>query len=64
MFPLHPAAGELFFMYATLLICRAHRGQGLQPGEAHVRGSLTLEAPMLLRGGLVILFTIGGFLPG
>ena len=56
-----PIGGELFFMYATMLIARAHGREGVQLDRHHVaRGSMTFETPMLWAIGGVFIFTIGG----
>ncbi len=56
-----PVAGELFFMYATMLIAVPTGVKVFNWVATMWRGSLTFETPMLFALGFVILFTIGGF---
>jgi cytochrome c oxidase subunit 1 len=62
MFPVGiPLTGELFFMYATMLIAVPTGVKVFNWVSTMWRGSLTFEAPMLFAVAFVILFTIGGF---
>ncbi len=56
-----PVAGELFFMYATLLIAVPTGVKVFNWVTTMWRGALTFETPMLFCIGFIILFTIGGF---
>ena len=56
-----PLTGELFFMYATMLIAVPTGVKVFNWVSTMWRGSLTFEAPMLFAVAFVILFTIGGF---
>jgi cytochrome c oxidase subunit 1 len=56
-----PLFGELFFMYATMLIAVPTGVKVFNWVTTMFRGSLTFEAPMLFSIAFVILFTIGGF---
>jgi cytochrome c oxidase subunit I len=56
-----PVAGELFFMYATLLIAVPTGVKVFNWVTTMWRGSMTFETPMLFCIGFVFLFTIGGF---
>ncbi len=56
-----PVAGELFFMYATLLIAVPTGVKVFNWVTTMWRGSMTFETPMLFCIGFIILFTIGGF---
>ncbi len=56
-----PIAGELFFMYATMLIAVPTGVKVFNWVTTMFRGSLTFETPMLFAIAFVILFTIGGF---
>ena len=56
-----PIAGQLFFMYATMLIAVPTGVKVFNWVATMFRGSLTFEAPMLFAVAFVILFTIGGF---
>src|SRR5690606_41234628 len=58
-----PLAGQLFFMYATLLIAVPTGVKVFNWVTTMFRGSLSFEAPMLFAVAFIILFTIGGF-PG
>ncbi len=55
-----PIAGELFFMYATMLIAVPTGVKVFNWVTTMFRGSLTFETPMLFAIAFVILFTIGG----
>ncbi|MEM9102985.1 MAG: cytochrome c oxidase subunit I [Pseudomonadota bacterium] len=56
-----PLAGELFFMYATMLIAVPTGVKVFNWIATMWEGSMTFEAPMLFALAFVILFTIGGF---
>ncbi|MEW5249431.1 cytochrome c oxidase subunit I [Microbulbifer discodermiae] len=56
-----PIAGELFFMYATLLIAVPTGVKVFNWVTTMFRGAMTFETPMLFAVAFVILFTIGGF---
>jgi cytochrome c oxidase subunit 1 len=56
-----PLAGELFFMYATMLIAVPTGVKVFNWVSTMWRGSMTFETPMLFAIAFVILFTIGGF---
>jgi len=56
-----PLAGELFFMYATMLIAVPTGVKVFNWVATMYRGSMTFETPMLFAIAFVILFTIGGF---
>jgi len=56
-----PLQGELFFMYATMLISVPTGVKVFNWVSTMWRGSMTFETPMLFAIGFVVLFTIGGF---
>ena len=56
-----PIAGELFFMYATMLIAVPTGVKVFNWVTTMWRGAMTFETPMLFCIGFIILFTIGGF---
>ena len=56
-----PIEGELFFMYATMLIAVPTGVKVFNWISTMWRGSMTFETPMLFSIGFVIMFTIGGF---
>ncbi|CAC9469553.1 Cytochrome c oxidase polypeptide I (EC [uncultured Gammaproteobacteria bacterium] len=56
-----PVAGELYFMYATMLIAVPTGVKVFNWVSTMWRGSMTFEAPMLWAVSFVFLFTIGGF---
>ncbi len=56
-----PAAGQLFFMYATMLIAVPTGVKVFNWLATMWRGSMTFETPMLFAIGFIFLFTIGGF---
>ena len=57
-----PLTGELFFMYATMLIAVPTGVKVFNWVSTMWKGSLTFETPMLFCAmAFVILFTIGGF---
>jgi cytochrome c oxidase subunit 1 len=55
-----PVAGQLFFMYATLLIAVPTGVKVFNWITTMFRGSLSFETPMLFATAFVVLFTIGG----
>jgi cytochrome c oxidase subunit 1 len=56
-----PIAGELFFMYATMLIAVPTGVKVFNWVTTMFKGSMTFETPMLFAIAFIILFTIGGF---
>ena len=56
-----PLAGELFFMFSTMLIAVPTGVKVFNWIATMWRGSMTFETPMLFALGFVFLFTIGGF---
>jgi cytochrome c oxidase subunit 1 len=56
-----PVAGQLFFMYATMLIAIPTGVKVFNWVTTMWKGSISFEAPMLFAIGFIILFTIGGF---
>ena len=56
-----PLAGELFFMYATMLIAVPTGVKVFNWVSTMWKGSMTFETPMLFAIAFVVLFTIGGF---
>ncbi len=56
-----PVAGQLFFMYATMLIAVPTGVKVFNWIATMWRGSLTFETPMLFSLGFIFLFTMGGF---
>ncbi|MBL8300412.1 MAG: cytochrome c oxidase subunit I [Rhodanobacteraceae bacterium] len=56
-----PLGGELFFMYATMMIAVPTGVKVFNWVSTMWKGSMTFETPMLWAIGFVILFTIGGF---
>jgi len=55
-----PMAGELFFMYATMLIAVPTGVKVFNWISTMWRGSMTFETPMLFAVGTVFTFTMGG----
>ena len=55
-----PLAGELFFMYVTMLIAVPTGVKVFNWVATMWRGAMTFETPMLFAVAFVILFTIGG----
>ncbi len=56
-----PLGGELFFMYATMLIAIPTGVKVFNWVSTMWQGSISFETPMLFAIAFVILFTIGGF---
>jgi cytochrome c oxidase subunit 1 len=56
-----PSAGQLFFMYATMLIAVPTGVKVFNWIATMWRGEMTFETPMLFAVGFLCLFTIGGF---
>ncbi len=56
-----PLAGELFFMFATMLIAVPTGVKVFNWVSTMWRGAMTFETPMLFSIAFIILFTIGGF---
>ena len=56
-----PLGGQLFFMYATMLIAVPTGVKVFNWVSTMWKGSMTFETPMLFAIGFVIMFTIGGF---
>ncbi len=56
-----PTAGELFFMYATMMIAVPTGVKVFNWVSTMWKGSMTFETPMLFAIAFVFLFTIGGF---
>jgi len=56
-----PLTGELFFMYATMLIAVPTGVKVFNWVSTMWKGSMTFETPMLFALAFVMLFTIGGF---
>jgi cytochrome c oxidase subunit 1 len=56
-----PVTGQLFFMYATMLIAVPTGVKIFNWTATMWRGSMTFETPMLFAIGFLFVFTIGGF---
>jgi len=55
-----PLAGQLFFMYATMLIAVPTGVKVFNWMSTMFRGAMTFETPMLFAIAFVVLFTLGG----
>lgn len=55
-----PLAGELFFMYSTMLIAVPTGVKVFNWISTMFRGAISFETPMLFAIGFIVLFTIGG----
>ncbi len=56
-----PLAGQLFFMFSTMLIAVPTGVKVFNWVATMWRGSLTLETPMLFAVSFIVMFTLGGF---
>jgi len=56
-----PVTGQLFFMYASMLISVPTGVKVFNWTATMWRGSLTFETPMLFAIGFIFVFTMGGF---
>ncbi len=56
-----PLAGELYFMFATMLIAVPTGVKVFNWISTMWRGAMTFETPMLFSIAFIVLFTIGGF---
>ncbi|TRZ57999.1 MAG: cytochrome c oxidase subunit I [Rhodocyclaceae bacterium] len=56
-----PVSGQLYFMYATMLIAIPTGVKVFNWVATMWRGALTFETPMLFALGFIVLFTLGGF---
>ena len=56
-----PAAGQLFFMYATMLIAVPTGVKVFNWIATMWQGSMTFETPMLFAIGFIFVFSMGGF---
>jgi cytochrome c oxidase subunit I len=56
-----PAAGQLFFMYATMLIAVPTGVKVFNWVATMWKGAMTFETPMLFAIGFIFVFTMGGF---
>ena len=56
-----PVTGQLFFMYATMLIAVPTGVKVFNWTATMWRGSMTFETPMLFAVGFIFVFTMGGF---
>jgi cytochrome c oxidase subunit 1 len=56
-----PVSGQLFFMYASVLIAIPTGVKVFNWVATMWRGSLTFETPMLFACGFLFMFTLGGF---
>jgi cytochrome c oxidase subunit 1 len=56
-----PAAGQLFFMYATMLIAVPTGVKVFNWVATMWKGSMSFETPMLFACGFIFVFTMGGF---
>jgi cytochrome c oxidase subunit 1 len=55
-----PVTGQLFFMYATMLIAVPTGVKIFNWVATMWRGSMTFETPMLFAAGFIFVFTVGG----
>ena len=56
-----PLAGEVFFMFATMLIAVPTGVKVFNWVTTMLKGAMTFETPMLFAIGFIVMFTIGGF---
>ena len=56
-----PVTGQLYFMYATMLIAVPTGVKVFNWVATMWKGSLTFETPMLFAVGFLLMFTLGGF---
>jgi cytochrome c oxidase subunit I len=56
-----PTAGQLFFMYATILIAVPTGVKVFNWIATMWKGSMSFETPMLFAAGFILVFSIGGF---
>jgi cytochrome c oxidase subunit 1 len=56
-----PVTGQLFFMYATMLIAVPTGVKIFNWLATMWRGAMTFETPMLFSVGFIVVFTMGGF---
>nr|WP_297352969.1 cytochrome c oxidase subunit I [uncultured Caldimonas sp.] len=56
-----PVTGQLFFMYATMLVAVPTGVKVFNWTATMWRGSMTFETPMLFAVGFIFVFSIGGF---
>jgi len=56
-----PVTGQLFFMYATMLVAVPTGVKVFNWITTMWRGSMTLEMPMLFAVGFIFVFSVGGF---
>jgi cytochrome c oxidase subunit 1 len=56
-----PVTGQLFFMYATMLIAVPTAAKIFNWLATMWKGSMTFETPMLFAVGFIFVFTMGGF---
>ena len=55
-----PVTGQLFFMYATMLVAIPTGVKVFNWIATMWRGSMTFEAPMLFAVGFIFVFSLGG----